>query len=143
MSEIQEIFEGWAVCEIMGHNKEAGYCKTIYFGNVAMLRVDVPELPEREIVLKSPEWDAQGKMIPKGAKVKKEAVAGRTPLLGMQSIFRLNPCTQEVAMAALEAMTPRPIKVMEMPAGMKEQAPLLPGETDDTFGQDVCEDLWP
>lgn len=138
MSEQQETFEGFAIVQIMGHSKEAGYCKTFYFGNTAMLRIDVPELPEREIILPRPEWDAKGNMIPKGAKVRKDAVQGRTPLLGMQSIFRLDPCTKEVAMAALEAMTPRPIKLLEMPAGMAP--PLLEGHSGDTFGQYVCEE---
>jgi len=46
--EAQAKFEGWAVVEIMGHNREIGFVTTEYFGGPALFRVDQPEFPERE-----------------------------------------------------------------------------------------------
>ena len=49
--EANATFEGWAIVELFGHGKEAGFVKTEYYGSCAMFRVDVPELPEREYPL--------------------------------------------------------------------------------------------
>lgn len=54
MEEQQAKFEGWAVVEIMGHQKEIGYVTTQYFGPAGLFRVDRPELPEREFELRRP-----------------------------------------------------------------------------------------
>ena len=37
-----ERFEGWAILELMGHSKSAGYVKTVELAGHGMLRVDVP-----------------------------------------------------------------------------------------------------
>jgi len=36
-------FEGWAILEIMGHRKLAGYVSEATVAGVAMLRIDVPQ----------------------------------------------------------------------------------------------------
>lgn len=41
MSE-REQFEGWAILELMGHRKLAGYVSEQTVGGVAFLRIDVP-----------------------------------------------------------------------------------------------------
>lgn len=46
MTELtQSTIAGWMLIEMMGHQREIGNVTTEYFGNVAMLRVDVPEIP--------------------------------------------------------------------------------------------------
>ena len=39
--------ETWAIVEVMGHNRFAGFVQQVPMGGAAMIRVDVPEIPER------------------------------------------------------------------------------------------------
>src|ERR1700687_5789696 len=99
--ENQAKFEGWAVIELFGHQREAGFVTTQYYGNAAMFQLDVPELPEREWTIERPEWSSDG-MIPAGSTVKKEAIAGRTRLINPSAVYALNPCNEEAARKAIE-----------------------------------------
>jgi hypothetical protein len=38
-----ETFEGWAIVELMGHRRLAGYVREVELAGAAMLRLDVPE----------------------------------------------------------------------------------------------------
>lgn len=112
--ENQSKFEGWAVVEIMGHNKEIGYVTTEYFGGPALFRVDQPSLPEREYELKRPQW-LDGQQCPAGTKVQRTELPGKTVWVGPPAIFRMTPCTEETARRAIEELIPVPIKVLSMP----------------------------
>lgn len=112
--EEQSSFSGWAVVEIMGHNREIGYVTTVYFGGPALFRVDQPELPEREYILERPQWIGD-RQCPKGTHVIREALQGKTVFVGPPAIFRLTPVTEETAKKAIEAMLPSPIKVVSIP----------------------------
>lgn len=46
MSEAQTIIEGWAIVELFGHNKIAGYVTTSIIGTSGMLRVDIPAVDD-------------------------------------------------------------------------------------------------
>src|ERR1700687_4479556 len=95
----QAKFEGWAMVEMMGHQREIGYVTTEYFGGAALFRVDVPEIPEREIELDRPEYIG-GRMVPEGSKVKRESAPGRTRFISPSALYAMNPCTEEVARKA-------------------------------------------
>lgn len=129
MSEQNAVCEGWAIVEMFGHGREIGYVTTQYFGSACLFQIDVPELPEREVTLKRPQFLSTGEgrdaWVPAGAKVKKQEVAARTRMIGPASIFALNPCSEEAARTALDEFVPRKYVVIELP---KEQKPLLPGE---------------
>src|SRR2546428_804380 len=99
--EEQAKFEGWAVVEIMGHNKEIGFVITEYFGGPALFRIDQPAFPEREYVLERPQW-VDDKHCPIGTTVKREAILGKTSYVGPSAIFRLTPCTEETAKRAID-----------------------------------------
>lgn len=110
----QSKFEGWAIAELFGHQREVGFVTTEYFGPAALFRIDVPELLEREFVLKRPamvdeRWTAAG------AKVKRQAVPARSRLIGPGAIYALNPCSEEAAKAAIEELSPRPLILIEAP----------------------------
>ena len=113
MAEEQAKFEGFAVVEMMGHQREIGYVTTEYFGGAALFRVDVPELPEREYELERPEW-INGSMVPKGSKVKREAVPGRSRFVAPSALYAMNPCTEEAARKALERQTERSVMVVSL-----------------------------
>ncbi|HVJ09300.1 MAG TPA: hypothetical protein VM554_13040 [Acidisarcina sp.] len=140
MSDTQSAkFEGWAVVELFGHQKEVGFVTTQYFGGAALLQIDVPELPEREVVMKRASW-AGDVLVPAGAIVTKSAVPGRTRLVGPSAIYALNPCTEAVAREALEENAPREIAIISFPQGKQiasgDDASFEP-DSDDEYDDDL------
>jgi hypothetical protein len=144
MDQQQAKFEGWAVVGLFGHQKEAGFVTTEYYGNAAMFRIDVPELPEREWVLERPQRGDNYELLPIGTKVKREAVAARSRLVGPGAVYDMTPCTEELVRRAIEQGLSRPLIVLEMPA--KPQLTAGPdGEEDeeDYTGSDNLEEELP
>lgn len=110
----QNRFEGWAIVEIFGHQKYAGFVSTQVFGTACMFRVDVPALEERERVTTRPGY-INGRHAPAGSKVEEGAVQGYSKLFGVGAIYALTPCTEAAAMAAVEEIQPRPLRSVELP----------------------------
>jgi hypothetical protein len=129
----QNKFEGWAVVELFGHAKEIGFVTTQYFGPACLFQIDVPELPEREIVLARAEWidvDGETKFVPIGSKVKRAAVPHRSRLVGPSAIYSMTPCTEETARKAIDEFCKRRLILLELATG----APVLPAPpADDDF----------
>lgn len=111
--DAQSKFEGYAVLELMGHNQEIGYVVTEYFGGPALFRVDSPEFPEREYEITRPQW-VNSTFCPAGSKLQRAALPGKTVYVGPSAVFRLTPCSEEVARQALEEHTPRPIRILHI-----------------------------
>lgn len=109
----QAQFDGWAVVEIFGHQRYAGYVTTEAYGQAVLFRVEVPPLPERERVTKHYER-ADGVNVPPGSTVKEAAVQGYTKLFGAGAVYGITPCTQEVAVKAVESMQPRQLSVVSI-----------------------------
>lgn len=112
-------FEGWAVVEMMGHQREVGYVTTEVYGAAVLFRVDVPELPEREYTLERPEWIwkgglEDGAIAPAGSTVKRAASPARTKLIGVAAIYAITPCTEETARAAVEELIRRPLILLNL-----------------------------
>lgn len=125
MSEIpQARFDGWAIVDVLGHQRYVGYVTTEAYGQAVLFRVDVPALEPRERVTKRPGHFAGHGYLPAGTTVKEGAVEGYTKLIGSGSIYALTPCTKEAALAAVEDMQPRPLMSVALPP---ERA-LEPGE---------------
>jgi hypothetical protein len=143
MSETkQAAFEGWAIVELFGHAKEIGFVTTQYFGSACLFQIDVPPLPEREIILDRVQYiqhDNEGGIhwTPAGSKVKRLASPGRSPLVGPSAIYKLTPCTQETAMLALEEFCPRPMVLLEL--AKKQDAPQVEWP-EDGFGAEALSD---
>ena len=70
-------FEGWAVLEIMGHNKFAGLVSEQTIAGHGFIRIDVPEV-DVENGIKLPAF---------------------TKIFGAGSIYAISPCTEETAKA--------------------------------------------
>lgn len=138
MSEQQQsTFNGWAKVEVMGHQSHIGYVKTEAYGAAVLFRIDTPDLPEREYVLESPEYTENGSWTPKGAKVKRESVAGVSVLVGAGSIYRIVPCTEAAALKAIETSSRSPLKLVELPESKQIEAA---NDLDSTDGSDRCLD---
>src|SRR5215467_5689174 len=86
--------EGWMILEIFGHNRFAGYVTVENIGVAAMIRLDVPELTERERVTKRGEYAADGHYLPPGTTVRDGSVQGYTKLFGVGAIYAMTPCTR-------------------------------------------------
>lgn len=137
METPQNQLETWAVVEIMGHQREVGYVTTQYFGAACMFKLDVPELPEREVILKTPKWVTE-KYVPAGTTINEGATPGRTRFLGVPAIFALNPCDRETAMAMLEENGSREIKIVSL-AGAK-QLPLCVADSNEAADDEEEDD---
>lgn len=114
MDQPRNHYASYSLIEMYGHQKEAGFCETVYFGAACMFRVDVPGLEEREWVLEKPEYGQHTdyRELPIGTKVKRAAVAPRSRLLGVGAIYSMTPCTQEAVMLAIERGIVRPLVVL-------------------------------
>jgi hypothetical protein len=116
MEQEQAKFEGWAIIEMMGHQREIGYVTTEAYGVAVLFRVDVPLLPDRECVLERPEYDSERMdYLPKGAKVQRKGFPARTRLIAPAAVYAINPCTEEAARKAIEASVSRSLVLLEMP----------------------------
>ena len=84
MSDSQTPIEGWAIVELFGHNKIAGYVTTAIIGTSGMLRVDVPEVDE---------------------------MPAYTRFYGPGAVYSLTLVTEDIARAALKAIRPEAVTV--------------------------------
>lgn len=109
----QAVYEGYAVVEIMGHNREIGYVRTEYFGGPALFRIDQPAIPAREYELKRAQW-IDGVLAQPGTKMQREALPGKTAYVGPSAIFRMTPCDEATALEAIERMLPAPVKILSL-----------------------------
>lgn len=126
-------FEGWALVELFGHGHEAGYVTTQHFGTACMFQVDVPEIPAHQETLTAPRWSEDGnRLLPVGAVIEREAVPGRTRMLGIGSIYSMNPATEDAVRVAISRSERRAIKVISIP----EQAALPSPEVAEDFIDD-------
>lgn len=129
--QAQSNFFGWAVVEIFGHQRYAGYVTTEAFGQAVLFRVDVPPLAERERVTKSYEYSDTGTSIPPGSTVKEAAVQGYTKLFGPGAIYAITPCTQEAAETAVAASASRKLQIVTL---ARERALVARDDRDDDPG---------
>lgn len=138
----QSKFDGWAVVEMMGHRKEIGYVTTQAFGQAVLFRVDTPELPEREYTLESPEYASHNgdgsRWCPVGTKVRRSASPARSCLVAPSSLYAINPCSEQAALALIDRNVRRPLIALELP----EQAALPPAQSleeqdyEDAYGHE-------
>lgn len=129
-SDVQQAkFDGWAIVDVLGHQRYVGYVTTEAFGAAVLFRIDVPALDERERETKQPGY-VNGQYCPAGTLVKEVAVAGYTKLVGSGSIYTITPCDKDAAMKALEQSQQRPLMVVKLPEGA-EFRELPPGRQDE------------
>jgi hypothetical protein len=89
--------------------------------------VETPELPEREFTLTRPEYANVGvdgrQWCPIGSKVKRAAVQAKTCYVSPNSLYAVNPCTEEFARAMIERNIERPLILLELPERPAIEAP--------------------
>ena len=114
MSETQAEFKGFARVEIMGHQTHIGYVTTEAYGQAVLFRIDRPALPEVEEALATAEWIGQQRC-PPGTIVKRGSIDAATVLVGSGSIYRIIPCTEEIALRAIRESEHRPLFIVKLP----------------------------
>lgn len=109
-------FESWAVVEVMGHNRYAGFLTEQAVGGCNFVRVDVPACGDRQAF---------------------------TKLLGQGSIFAITPCDEATARAAAESFRSKPLEVAMLthqPAARSGGADAWEPEDDDWDDEDDADD---
>ena len=81
--------ETWAVVEVMGHKRFAGFITEQVVAGSAFVRIDVPAIGE--------------------------SLPAFTKLLGASSIYAITPCTEETARAFAAKMQERAFSTYEAP----------------------------
>lgn len=136
MEQKQNTFEGWAVVEMFGHQKIAGYVTTENYGQAALFRVDVPELQEREIELTRGEY-IDGVYAGAGSKVKRQAEPPYSKLVGPGAVYAINPCTEQTVRQYIEMNRKLPLIALDI----KSRAAIA-AASDDTDDDDDDEVMY-
>lgn len=107
MSE-KQVFEQWAILEIMGHQRFAGLVSEQSIGGASFVRIDVPE---------------------------SEDVPGFTKLFGASSIYCISPVSEQIARHMAATFHQRPVQPYELPSTPRllasEQIGAEPFDDDD------------
>lgn len=109
-----EGYEGWAILELMGHRRLAGFIAEATIAGGAMLRIDVPG---------------------------DEDNAPATQFYGNAAIYAITPTTEEIARALAARERPRPVDAWELsplrrPAVLEAGTREYEDEPDDYDDQD-------
>lgn len=102
----RESAEGWAIVELMGHRRVAGYVRETTVAGAPMLRVDVPAPT-------------------------KEGKDRQTQFYAPSSIYALTPTTEETARRVAALGAPKPVQEWELPTPRALPAPAGARERDD------------
>jgi hypothetical protein len=140
MEQGQSRFEGWAVVEMFGHQKIAGFVTTENFGAACLFRVDVPELPERDVTITRPEWvdtpEYSGYAYA-GSVLRREAVPGFTKMVGPGAVYSMNPCSEVMVRDFLDKDRPRRVVPVTL---VTEKPKQLTAPVDAGYDSDDDED---
>lgn len=104
MNEAQTSFEGWAIVELMGHQRIAGFVKEQQLAGGALVRVDVPAVDDRPAF---------------------------TKMFGVGAIYGLTPCTEAAATHAVRHFCARPISEWDLPSPRALPAPEAENDHED------------
>ena len=132
-------FEGWAIVELMGHRRLAGYVRQAEQFGAAMLRLDVPEHPWKDgCTCGSDEPDSTDHekhthvcQMFRAEDDSEPLDVNVTQFYGGSSIYCLTPVSEEVARGIAERLRPTPVQSWEMPR------PALPSPEDVEEGEFV------
>ena len=88
MTERTETFEGWAILELMGHRRLAGFLREQEIAGAAFIRIDVPG----------------------------EAGLAASQFYATAAVYCITPTTEEVARQVAKLNVPEPVHNCELPA---------------------------
>ena len=119
MSETAVPFSGWAILELMGHRRLAGFVAVEEMAGASFFRLDVPGYLHTE---------------PTGGQ---EERGGATQFYSASAVYCLTPTTEEIARALAEKTRPAPVQRWELPAAPEYvPAGATHGAGDDSVADD-------
>lgn len=130
----QTEFKGWARVEVMGHQSHIGYVTTETYGQAVLFRIDQPAVPGGEESLQRAEWVGDV-FAGVGSVVQRSPIEPLSVLVGSGSIYRIIPCDEATAMAAIRSSQRRPLSIVSLVAG-NMLAPSSPAEEPDDDDDD-------
>lgn len=83
----ESTFEGWAILELMGHRRVAGFLSIQEIGNTGFLRIDIPATEQR---------------------------AAMTKFYAPAAIYAITPTTEEMARRVAAIVAPEPVSRWEL-----------------------------
>lgn len=104
-----EKFEAWALIEVMGHSRYAGYVTEQAVGGCNFVRVDVPAF---------------------------EGYPAFTKLLGQSSIFAITPVTEQIARGMAQQFRNKPVTVYDLPERFTQKSLTGPEDYDEDYHDD-------
>jgi hypothetical protein len=126
MDEAKEAFAGWAIVELMGHRRLAGYVQEVELAGAGMLRLDVPERPPGVCTCRSTDPDSLSHedhgpfcflFAPEGSP---PADVHATQFYSPAALYCLTPTTEETARRVAQLGRPKPVQQWELPAPAPE-----------------------
>jgi hypothetical protein len=105
VSTESEAFEGWAILELMGHRRLAGWVSEQTIAGAAFIRLDVAD--EGDPASPGSTYDPSSDSY----------VA--TQFYSPQALYCLTPTTKEVALAVARFNKPAPVQRWELPAAQE------------------------
>src|SRR4051794_21767916 len=102
--EDQKKFESWALIEVMGHSRYAGFVTEQAVGGCNFVRVDVPAF---------------------------EGYPAFTKLLGQSSIFAITPVTEQIARGMAQQFRNKPVQVYDLPETFTQRQLTSAGRGDE------------
>jgi hypothetical protein len=103
-------FEGWAILELMGHRKLAGFLSEATIGGASFVRIDVPKptTPAQPMLRMDPD---AGRVTP--ADPSAWAV---TQFYSPSAVYCITPTTEDLARQVAAGAQPTPVTRYELPA---------------------------
>jgi len=103
VSTESEAFEGFAILELMGHRRLAGWVSEQTIAGAAFIRLDIPADGDDAGATYDPDQDSY--------------VA--TQFYSPQALYCLTPTTKDVALAVAKFNKPAPVQRWELPAAQE------------------------
>ena len=124
-----DAFEGWAIVELMGHRRLAGFVTEQEIAGAAFLRLDIPGPPHPE----DDEDDGPAVALKGGFE------GGVTQFYSPQAVYCITPTTQDIAVTIGRRSRPAPVQRFELDPPLRpvDMGPVLSGE--DEWDDDMAE----
>jgi hypothetical protein len=111
VSEERKDWSGWAIVELLGHKRLAGFLSNQEIGGGVLLRVDVPAtVPTEPEITYAQRWQYPAP----------QPTAEYSRFIGLGSIYGITPCTEDVARRAAREIEkhndPLPVQLPALPA---------------------------
>lgn len=111
MSDVDKAqFSGWAKVSLFGHTVEYGIVETMYFGNNAMFRITIPPVLEHEEAIPYSGF-ILNECVGAGSVIRYSSQKGRERIVGINSVFSIDACTESDVFDALKSYS-EPIAIV-------------------------------